>query len=255
VDTIVSSSIGSVVGSFYAMGMSPTEMMSRFSDLNEGVFKFSDVNGLFTKFGIDTGEYFMAYLIDMMMSIQVNPLITLRQFHEKFKIRLIFTASNLTTHKCDYLTPEDFGDMRLIDALRITTSIPFLFTMVHNKNSCYVDGAVMDNYPMFYCLTDFEKRHSSPPSLTSVIGCNINNHAPRPNRSLEDFLFNLFVTVQRKSCDESFTVSVATVDPSVNFGSVDFNMTEARRRELFSQGYTRTDAHLRRCVPERRRSI
>jgi NTE family protein len=62
--------------------------------------------------------------------------------------RLIITGTCLDLNQIEYFDYIRTPDMPVVIALRISISIPILFTPYNYNNHVYVDGGLLDNYPM-----------------------------------------------------------------------------------------------------------
>jgi NTE family protein len=177
---ISGSSIGAVVGAFYAAGFSAKEMRGILDQLinpkSDSVFDFllkSDIVKLFTMFdpqfiksGFIKGEKFQNY---MKLHLQVSRF-------EELKIPLKIVAT-------DYWKKEavvfEKGD--LIQPIKASYSLPGLFTPVKIKNRILIDGGAVNPLPfdliMDKCditiaidVTAFKAQNESeiPPTFDSV---------------------------------------------------------------------------------------
>lgn len=59
------------------------------------------------------------------------------------------TGTNLTIRKAVYFQRHDFPDMSVLDALMISSCVPFVFPYIQFQGDMYVDGFVTDNFPIF----------------------------------------------------------------------------------------------------------
>jgi predicted acylesterase/phospholipase RssA len=78
--------------------------------------------------------------------------ITLKEFYEYSKIELhffTFEINNFCIEDISYLT---HPDLSVIDAVIMSSTLPILFCPTIIDNKCYIDGGVMANYPIKYCI-------------------------------------------------------------------------------------------------------
>ncbi len=258
IDTIVGTSAGAIVGTLYAIGMPPLTIFQALLKMDKSsVFRFENIESFLTSFGLDDGKYFMAHMADLFLSIGVDPRITFTQVLKRFKKRIIVTGTNTSSHKPEYFCADTAPDMRVLDAVRISMSIPLLFTAVPRPDGLYVDGAVLDNYPINYCLQDFTTRNPLAPSVFGVIGCALDSLPPKTTPDLESFIFNVFASSVKHSHDDTHTVNVFLNKLS----SVDFDADSTQLSEAYQSGYQATSVYLgtlrkkARLHISRRRSI
>lgn len=80
--------------------------------------------------------------------------VTLQEFYDFCKIDLHIFTFELNEFKTVELSHTTHPDMLLVDALTMSSSLPGIFIPTINDNKCYIDGGVIDNYPLNYCLRD-----------------------------------------------------------------------------------------------------
>lgn len=256
VNTIVGTSIGAVVGTLFGIGMVPLAIYHEFAQINDvSVLKYTDLDSFFQSFGIDTGEYFMAHLIDIFIDRKTCPKITFLEFQQKFKKRMILTGTNINTHQTEYFSPDTTPNMRILDAVRISISIPFLFSAIELNGNFYVDGGVTDNYPLQYCLKDFTKRYPLEDPMMYVLGCNIESLFPRKVLSIEDFIYNIFACSMKKDRQETTTTDNTIFIKMEKTGSTDFAADISKRKDMYVSGHDAAEKYISLLHKRRRRMI
>lgn len=80
--------------------------------------------------------------------------ITLKEFYDYSKIDLHIFTFELHQFKTVELSHTSFPDLSLLQALTMSSSLPGIFIPTIIDNCCYIDGGVMCNYPLSYCLRD-----------------------------------------------------------------------------------------------------
>ena len=240
VRNLVASSIGSVVATCWSVGISGNKMLDWFLNVNHDVLKIKDLSLLFTDFGLDDGEIFIAVIVDLLLSCNVSPLLTFNDIASTYNKNLYITGTNLKTHDVVYFSKkEGFGDMKVLDAIRISISIPLVLTSVKYQGENYVDGGVLDNYPMSYAIKLTE---SLEDLQHKIIGCRTQSWVSVPITNLETYFYNLAVCTIRKNKNQ---VNFYTVDVSTNgISSFQFGITRDERLELFSSAMKQTKAYL-----------
>ena len=86
-----------------------------------------------------------------------------------------------------YYSYETFPDMKIIDALRISFSIPFIFEPIKMNNKIYVDVGLTNNYAIDLFKHDLENTLGI--IVTDTISKEINN--------IEDFFLLLQIILNR----------------------------------------------------------
>jgi NTE family protein len=209
-DVISGVSAGAIVGALYADGHSPDEMLELFSR-EKSFFKFVRLSvprkGLFRATGLKEN---------------LRESLTAVNF-EDLKIPLYIAVTNLVSGSVEY-----FNSGQILDKVLASAAIPVLFEPVLIDGKHYVDGGVMDNFP----VRPLEGR------CTRLIGISLNTIRPVANPR------NLFQIAER-----SFHLGVsANLDTKMDRCDVVFKMDEledygyldvSKGKELFEVGYSK----------------
>ncbi|MCL2877095.1 MAG: patatin-like phospholipase family protein [Betaproteobacteria bacterium] len=123
-----------------------------------------DVTRLTTQYGWYKGDFFRKWIAGLIKEKTGNSEATfadIEALKEKKGFRSLYlVGTNLTTGFSEIFSAEHTPRMCLADAVRISMAIPFFFTAICNvRGDCYVDGGVLDNYPIK--LFDREKYMNS----------------------------------------------------------------------------------------------
>ena len=244
IDTIVCTSIGAVVGTLFAVGLKPSIVNEYLLRINHDILQYNKVHEFFTAFGMDSGEYFIAKLIDILIENKIPPRITFGDVYTLFQKDLVITGTNISKHCTTYFNRHDYADMRVVDAIRISISIPFLFSAVMFNNDIYVDGGITDNYPISHCLNIIADKNTYMTDATNyVIGCYIESMNPKEIRNIEDYIYGIFACCLKRAQDK--TVKPCTIDISIpDVSSVEFDADEVKRRKMFEIGYERAKEYI-----------
>lgn len=84
--------------------------------------------------------------------------ITMKELYDITKIDLHFFTFELNSFKTVELNYKSHPDLLIVDAIAMSCAIPGLFMPECINKECYIDGGVMANYPLNFCLqNDVEK--------------------------------------------------------------------------------------------------
>lgn len=135
---------------------------NRFLDDSWGVVR--DSERLVTTFGWYKGDFFRDWIGSIIKAKTGNSESTFADIEalraqRRFR-SLFFMATNLSTHFSEVFSAEHTPRMCVADAVRLSMSIPLFFAAKRSpRGDVYVDGGVLDNYPVK--LFDREKYLSS----------------------------------------------------------------------------------------------
>ena len=101
-------------------------------------------------------EKFIEESIAVLLSAKdLNVNITLKELYEHNKIEIHMYTTNINTsiiEKVD-ISYKTHPDLSVIKALNMSMCYPFLFKPVcMNENECYIDGGLLNNYPLNDCI-------------------------------------------------------------------------------------------------------
>lgn len=128
IESISGTSVGALVGSLYASGISPNQILSFFKTTN--LFKVSRMNPL--RGGLLNASKFITDL---------KPLLV--PSFKDLKIPISITAVDIEKAQLQYFSNGD-----LIMAVLASCAVPGIFSPVDIGGHLYVDGGIINNFPM-----------------------------------------------------------------------------------------------------------
>ena len=150
-ENITGTSIGSLFATLIILDYSSEELYSIISKFNIVDFHSITTDNIFTFFdnyGIDSGDEVLRIIEILIKAKTNNSKITFKELYDLTKIRLIVTATCLNTKKTMFYDYIDHPNEIVSISIRKSISIPFLFKPVIDNGKYYVDGAVMNNFPI-----------------------------------------------------------------------------------------------------------
>ena len=153
IDTFAGTSVGAMILVFYLIGWNPTELFEFIRSFDAMTLRNMSILNIHL-FGLDTCDK-IEQLIDRLISKKgFKPNITLKDFYDIIKKKIIITTVCVNTKEICYLSYETHPTLALNMAIRMSLAIPFLFTPVKYNGHLYIDGGSCDNYPMGIFKTD-----------------------------------------------------------------------------------------------------
>jgi predicted acylesterase/phospholipase RssA len=104
--------------------------------------------------------------------------VTLREFYEHSRISLNVFTVELNAFRKVQLSHATHPDLPLMDAIKMSSCVPMLFQPIVRDDCCYIDGAIMANYPLRECLEDTQCQPHE------VLG--LRNRWNNPNESIRE---------------------------------------------------------------------
>ena len=151
VQNFAGTSAGCFITTGLVLGYTPSEIRELLSKINYLNISNIDPDLLFNYFnglGVDDGDK-LEKLIKLIIEKKTgNSNITFSELYSKTNKFLMISVTNLTRKKIEYLSKDTYPDMPIYIAIKMSCSIPYYFTPVIYNNEMYVDGAVLDNFPI-----------------------------------------------------------------------------------------------------------
>ena len=136
---IIACSAGSMIAGGLALNYEVEEMVDIMMNMN-----LKDWN----KKVDPTGGIFHAAELHERVNRQSGD-VTLKEILEKSGIRLTFATINLTTATTEYIDTRTHPDVKLSDAILMSSSVPFVFPCIEYGGCFYCDGGMTDPFPIW----------------------------------------------------------------------------------------------------------
>lgn len=164
---IAGTSAGAIIGALLCVGYNTQEILERLVENVPFVCEV-DIRLLFTDYGLYDPKTYLEP-IRVMLFKKTGRDITFQALYEQFGRDLVITGTNVTQGSACYFNRFDNPDMSVMDALSISTRVPFVFPCARYSNEVYVDGAFMDNLPCVYTESYLAKHYPSESFQTTVL--------------------------------------------------------------------------------------
>lgn len=170
----VGTSAGAILCFFLVLGYSSSEIIEHLRNIFESEIVTNMINidkvlEMDMSMGISDGTSLIK-LFQSILQKKTNKIdITFIDIAKKYGKNLVVCVSNLTEERAEFLSVDNVPDMSALDALRMSCSIPLLFTPMKWKQSMYVDGGLYCNFPISYFTSDV----SQSKEIRNVLGINI----------------------------------------------------------------------------------
>lgn len=153
VKNFAGSSAGAIAAGVLACGASAEFLADELQKVDFSSFldygnKVKAVYNLYNHKGICTGDVFENWYANILLKLTGDCEITLKQVHDKYGGRLVVTATSLNTRNVVYMDWRTDPNLTLKKAVRMSMSIPFIFIPVEYNGDVWVDGGVLDHFPM-----------------------------------------------------------------------------------------------------------
>jgi NTE family protein len=257
VKNVAGTSAGSIAAFLIAIGLSGKQIgqilcdtqFRQFQDDNIGLIR----NGwrLMTKYGICTGEKFITWAKKVLADQHLYPDITFKDFERIRETKNLFVvATNVSKGRSEVFCAKNTPNVKVVDALRMSMSIPFYYATVRYNGDYYVDGGVLNNFPIriFDSLEFNQNCHSIGERLINpnTLGFRLDTTGEVQNtekiktNNIFNFavsIFNLIYGYEQTngldSHDWDRTIRIC-ID---NISAIDFDLTDDQKQQMLKSGY------------------
>ena len=142
-------SVGSIISTLVVIGYQYEELIEilRNKLCLHSMVSFNLLN-ILTNLGMDQGENIIKFITMLFEHKKIDPNITLRQLFYKTNKQLYIITTCVETQKCVYLHHTTHPDLSVLLAIRMSISLPGIFTPVKYEDNLYVDGSISNHFPI-----------------------------------------------------------------------------------------------------------
>lgn len=113
-----------------------------------------DVFNMYNKKGIINRTFIDILFKPLFDSKNIPMDVTMKAFYELSGIDLHLFALELNSFEICDISHKTHPDLQVLTAVHMTSAIPVLFSPVIIDGKCYIDGGLVNNYPLNHCLKD-----------------------------------------------------------------------------------------------------
>ena len=140
-------SAGAIFGLLINIGCNYEYLLKYIIEFNFEELKDFNYINILDKYGIEPGEKIINKIKDFLIEKEINPDITFKELYELTKIKLYINTICLNDYSIIYNSVDNEPDMPVLFAVRMSISIPFIFTPILYNNRLHIDGGLIDNIP------------------------------------------------------------------------------------------------------------
>jgi hypothetical protein len=84
--------------------------------------------------------------------------INLKDFFEITKIELHFITLELNNFILEDISYLNYPDLSIVKACTMSSTLPFFISPLYLENKCFIDGGILNNYPVSICLEKYPNK-------------------------------------------------------------------------------------------------
>lgn len=255
IETICGTSAGSSIALMIVLGYTSMEIENLINGLNfENLRDITtdSIFGFFDNYGVDSGKKIIS-IIDIIIKRKINIInqereenialsdpITFKELFDLTDKKLIITGTNLTFKKTEYFDYLNTPNMSVSMAVRISMGIPILFSPVHYKDCLYIDGCVLDNFPIHILPND-----------ETTLGITLRNTSKDKIDNIEDYIFTIISCLTcefEKLKTDSYRDQILSIQIPPNISPLQFDINISQKQLLITEGYSQCMAYLEASI-------
>ena len=120
----------------------------------QNVFKFDlySIVQSFDRRGIFSIKVIEDVLSPLLLGADLDINITMKEFYEINKIDIHIFSTELNKFETIDFSHKTHPDWRIVDVIYCSSALPIVFSPYMKEDKCYIDGGILTNYPIYYCL-------------------------------------------------------------------------------------------------------
>ena len=253
-------SAGAITATLCAVGYTADEISTIIKDTDFSTFldheplgKISELYELIMDYGEHSGIYFHKYMQKLVNEKTGNPDYTFGDLWDDKKIKLVIVSTDLNKLKTVYFSHQSYPTMPIADAVRMSMSIPFLFNPIKFDDQLFVDGGLIDNYPLHVFDGDFPGDSKTSLGISEsnmkVLGfklitpdeeCDFQLYEPIEINSMKSYSYAIIETLmaanERKYIKPEYWKRTLPIQIQKGFPTTKFSLTEAEKEMLVQDG-------------------
>lgn len=151
--------------------------------------------GMYKRLGLFDIDDFYKGFEPFFLAKNIDKNITLAEFYQLTKKTINIYLAELNDFKVFFVNHETHPDMKLIEAVYMTSTVPCVFVPIIKDDKCFIDGALMNYFPTCDVLKKADK--------DSILGlCNERNSRRSVyNVSTDSNMFEFIISIVLKNVD------------------------------------------------------
>lgn len=235
IQTYTGTSFGGILSLYLNIGYTVDELykFAKLFDFTKSTDINFDINYIFNNYSINTYDNLDVILNKSISLKNINPNITLLELYKKTKKKLILCTVCIDTKESEFISYETYPDLNIKTAIKMTMSVPILFPPVKHNNKLYVDGGLLNNFP----IDIFEN------NLENVIGINLHTDFlyVKDYDNIINYILKImsimFIPCIKKYDEEKYKNIVYNIKLDNNTKTFDFEITSDKKKEMYLEGY------------------
>ena len=185
-------------------------------------------------YGLDSGSRLIGKITEVFCESGLSRSITLAQLRQRTGRDLAVGVCDILARKFVFLSADSHPDVQVLEAVRASFAIPFVYSPQTIQDRIYVDGAIMSSFPIGQCI------HQWPES--TFIGIRVSQLGSHKRKidGILDYIQTVFSCVGSPSDWESYvhkSEKFREVSIELDAASMLASPSENEKFRMFSAGF------------------
>jgi predicted acylesterase/phospholipase RssA len=249
-------SVGAILSLLFNISYTVEEFKNIFLNIDFSMFLDMRITNLINTNGFDNGEKFNNFLKALILNKNYSVDITFDELYKKTGKILTVVVSNISLGIPEYHNYITAPNMSVLLSLKMSMTIPILFSPIKYNEQYYIDGGLLDPYPYYYhkntkkigILTIDDNEYSFLKKYSSNFIYEMNNTFDYLNKLI--FILHLnYVKIKLKKIPKN-TIKIF-VGKDIN--GLDFDVKQETKTKLFKQGILSSYKYYKKILKKRRK--
>jgi len=157
IENIYGTSVGSLIGVILCLKLDWNDMVEYAINKpwnNLITFSTEIILNIISKKGILDKKFIDSIFINLFKNVGLNSESTLLDLYNYSNICINLFSVNITTFELERFNYKIHPETKILDAVYMSCSIPFIFQPLYFNGTLYIDGGVINPYPLNICLDE-----------------------------------------------------------------------------------------------------
>lgn len=242
IDTFAGTSIGSVICLLLCLGYTPMHILicACKEDITRD-FRGVDITNMFSEFGV-VEPITLFNVLESMILNKMGKIPTFKELYVCTEKNLVMCTYNLTKKRLEYLSHDTHPNMCVMEAVRLSCNIPFLFPRLEYEGCLYIDGGIADDFPVNH-MDDGDR---------IILGIYTPYSDKMGDRvSLSDYIYDVIhapIKEIRKLRNDQLSDNVDVITLISEVKTLQFDIGLKEKQDRFYDGYRQAKKYLDRKV-------
>lgn len=225
-------SVGSLIALLLVCGYTPFEIWTHICEADAVFYKQprSPWSELLSGFGFMAVEGILGKVEELVRQRYDDAIPSLRELYEHTEKVLVIAVTNVTFARAEYCSYKYTPNLSCLAAVKASCNVPGIFRKIEREGSSYVDGGVLDNFPL-YQIDD---------GRSPLLGVTFLPETRDDTKFLEymsGIVFLPIYALTRRTIREAGTNCRVLELPVQSLSPLEFVVDAEKRRALFVAGY------------------